>query len=456
MLIVQELRRADDGQCEGNILTIEYNVLICHLDNEPAIRLKGTDMRDASIWPFDYLRGDYRVPSPEILIPGPDEPQNLDLDTELRFRCFILCAFEPADRAEALQKVVQTIADGVRAKLLKLGSAQQVGQNVDLTVKMFNNSGAIHSDIWRSIRDKDIIIADVSDENANVMYELGVAATIKALPQVIIVASDRHKDRIKFDLKPLRHLFYKETIVGDSEFVTKFSEALLAAVLSLPFARRPTRSSVTIPYHMDFRGSDSDDFLCPTGVHRRSNRDGLEFGGVSYAHSWLCFGNVSERDVVVQMRVRFLRSFPPKNNGYVAITLRSSHYFANYSRLFYVSQDGFSVRTVPDSNNQKGYFDERIDGANGFPAFSPGKEWFTITHGIDSEGELLGVNESFRFFAHGDVRDGYPSLAAGRIMVQTWMSLVQIESVDVQSPHDLRSKGTLPPMNTDRNREIGK
>ena len=97
---------------------------------------------------------------------------------------------------------------------------------------------------------------------------------------------------------------------------------------------------------------------------------------------------------------------------------------------------------------------ERIDGANGFPALTPGTDWFTITRGIDSDGELVGVNENLRFFAHGDPRDGYLSLADGRIMVQTWMSLVQIESVDVELACDLRSKGTLPSMNTDRSRHL--
>jgi hypothetical protein len=123
--------------------------------------------------------------------------------------------------------------------------------------------------------------------------------------------------------------------------------------------------------------------------------------------------------------------------------------------VFYVTQNGKAVRAVPDLKNQeRGLFNERVDMADGFPSLEPGGDWFTITHGIDSEGELVGVNDNLRFFTHGDPSQGYLSLAEGRIMVQTWMSVVQIESLDVQPGLDLRSKGSLPPMDTDRQRSM--
>jgi hypothetical protein len=405
-------------------------------------------MKDASIWPFDYLRGDYPVPSPEILIPGIDEPPELHgLDTELRFRCFVLCAFSPAERAEALQRMVQSTVNRVRAELIGRASSGMDPEKVVLTVEMFNYSGAIHADIWRSIRTRDIIIADVSDENPNVMYELGVAAAIKPALQVIIVGAEEQRERIRFDLKPLRHLFYKETLVGDMEFAEKLREALRTAVLSLPFARRPIRSHVILPHRLDLRGVDTDDLLCPNGVHRRVDAAGLEFGGLSYPHSWLCLGNLAVRDVLVRLRVRFLQSFiwphMPRNAGWVSISLRSSHYLSNHSRLFYLAHDGLSIRAVPDPlSPPKGLFDERVDGVNGFPSFKPGTDWFTLTHGIDS----------LRFFSHGDPRDGYFTLAEGRVLVQTWMSIIQIESLEALPATNLRSMGTLPPMDTDRKR----
>ena len=66
------------------------------------------------------------------------------------------------------------------------------------------DSQAITKDIVLSIRDSDLIIADLTDANANVYYELGLAHAMHK--PVIILAQDL--DDLKFDLKAYRCLLY--------------------------------------------------------------------------------------------------------------------------------------------------------------------------------------------------------------------------------------------------------
>jgi hypothetical protein len=122
--------------------------------------------------------------------------------------------------------------------------------------------------------------------------------------------------------------------------------------------------------------------------------------------------------------------------------------------VFYVAYNGLTVRAIPDMQDPMGRFDEQIDGKDDFPRVAPQGEWFTLTHGIDSEGELVGVNDNLRFFTHGDPRDGYVSLAAGRVLIQTWLSVVQIEQISVEPAINLRGMANLPTLTTDRSRRM--
>jgi hypothetical protein len=64
----------------------------------------------------------------------------------------------------------------------------------------------------------------VTGENANVLYELGVATAIIPNSQVILVAQAGHTYR--FDLQPVRHLEYGESPRTDTNFKGKLVHAL--------------------------------------------------------------------------------------------------------------------------------------------------------------------------------------------------------------------------------------
>lgn len=75
----------------------------------------------------------------------------------------------------------------------------------------FINSNNIISDIIRKIFKADVIIADITHKNPNVLYELGIAHSIDT--NVIIIA-DKSSGSLPFDLSIYRTVFYEKSIDG--------------------------------------------------------------------------------------------------------------------------------------------------------------------------------------------------------------------------------------------------
>lgn len=76
------------------------------------------------------------------------------------------------------------------------------------------SSKPIMQDIWSLIFNCKIIIADCTNKNPNVMYELGIAHTLGK--KVILITQDTND--IPFDLRHLRHLHYEYTPHTISDF----------------------------------------------------------------------------------------------------------------------------------------------------------------------------------------------------------------------------------------------
>lgn len=63
---------------------------------------------------------------------------------------------------------------------------------------------AIVQDIWRSVRQARVIVAELSGRNPNVMYEIGLAHAI-GKPIVLLT---RNQEDVPFDLRALRYIYY--------------------------------------------------------------------------------------------------------------------------------------------------------------------------------------------------------------------------------------------------------
>jgi hypothetical protein len=97
--------------------------------------------------------------------------------------------------------------------------------SLNLTVERgddFFTANAVVEDIWKAIVNAHLIVADCTDRNPNVFYEIGLAHT---LGKETILITQREED-IPFDLRHLRYILYQFTPRGMKEFETKFKQTV--------------------------------------------------------------------------------------------------------------------------------------------------------------------------------------------------------------------------------------
>ncbi len=76
-----------------------------------------------------------------------------------------------------------------------------------------NSNNAIILDIWKSICEARVIIADVTNWNPNVMYELGIAHTL-GKDTILISQKNSDKQVLPFDLSHIRTIIYEDNDSG--------------------------------------------------------------------------------------------------------------------------------------------------------------------------------------------------------------------------------------------------
>jgi hypothetical protein len=94
-----------------------------------------------------------------------------------------------------------------------------------LTVRRADDFFTAHSvveDIWKAIVSARLIVADCTDRNPNVFYEIGLAHTI-GKPTILLT---QKSEDVPFDLRHLRYIAYQLTPRGMREFETKFKETV--------------------------------------------------------------------------------------------------------------------------------------------------------------------------------------------------------------------------------------
>lgn len=80
---------------------------------------------------------------------------------------------------------------------------------------------AIIEVIFDQILHSDFLIADISEKNSNVYYELGAAHSLEK--PVILIAEEKERDKVPFDIKHLKTIFYDTR-------VPKWPEKLKSAI----------------------------------------------------------------------------------------------------------------------------------------------------------------------------------------------------------------------------------
>jgi hypothetical protein len=100
-------------------------------------------------------------------------------------------------------------------------AAENAGFTIERADEIFGTEPIIE-DIWQGINAAEVVIADVTGRNANVMYEIGIAHTV-GRPVVMLTQT---VDDVPFDLKQYRCIIYQHTPRGCKELEEKLAGTL--------------------------------------------------------------------------------------------------------------------------------------------------------------------------------------------------------------------------------------
>jgi len=153
----------------------------------------------------------------DVIRSGYDIFQERDMPPDLNL-CFVLMPFDK--KYNSLYK--QVIKTAVQRTHLNCQRADDIF-----------NSVAVVQDVWAGINKARIIVADMTDRNPNVFYEIGLA---HALRQPVILLSQKEddvpflpsqkKDEIPFDVRHIRCIFYADTKSGRRMLSSKLAKTI--------------------------------------------------------------------------------------------------------------------------------------------------------------------------------------------------------------------------------------
>ncbi len=99
--------------------------------------------------------------------------------------------------------------------------AERLGLSVARADDLFTTH-SVMSDIWRSIVTSKVVLADCTERNPNVFYELGIAHTV-GKPVILTTQSP---DDVPFDIRHIRYLPYSYTPSGMRDFESALARTL--------------------------------------------------------------------------------------------------------------------------------------------------------------------------------------------------------------------------------------
>jgi len=129
--------------------------------------------------------------------------------------CFVLMPFKP-DLDELYSLTIKPTVE--RLRVLRCLRADEI-----------YGPRPIMADIWRSIRQSKLVVAELTGRNPNVFYELGLA---HAIQKPVILLSQNIND-VPFDLRHVRVIIYSNTEQGRKDLQTKLQKTLHAVIKEL-------------------------------------------------------------------------------------------------------------------------------------------------------------------------------------------------------------------------------
>ena len=143
------------------------------------------------------------------------DKENVNIIEEQKEFCFILSPFRP-QFTELYEEIIKPIFDDPGLALSCIRADEIYGTQ------------SIIKDIWNYIREAKFIIAELTDKNPNVLYELGLCHVLKK-PVIMIV---QKMDDVPFDLKHLRVIEYNTLPRGLKSLQNKLKNTMIDLIKS--------------------------------------------------------------------------------------------------------------------------------------------------------------------------------------------------------------------------------
>lgn len=202
-------------------------------------------------------------------------------------------------------------------------------------------------DIWDSVQTAEIVIADLTTKNPNVMYELGLC---HALWKRVILIS-QNKDDVPFDLRAWRVIWYDFTFAGS----TRLKEELHRAIISL--RQEPNMEAQILPLDKAILGDKAQEHREEWLVGRIDSwRDDKGFGFITANSETFHFSKdsmfSSEPTVFVGRNVVFKpqqRTGTGKNRHAVMVFVDGEHIHGEITKC--LPDKGFSFARVKGQRN---------------------------------------------------------------------------------------------------------
>jgi response regulator RpfG family c-di-GMP phosphodiesterase len=159
-----------------------------------------------------------------------EELENID-SIDIKKRCFVIMPFSETKRCS--DEEWNDIYNNTIKKAIEKSGFSYLCSRSNLTI------GNIIKDILDNLNRADVVIADLTDKNPNVYYELGVRHALR--DSTILITQSI--DDVPFDLRPYALIEYDwKTQNGKKEFYKKIKDALINIEKSnIDFIKSPVR-----------------------------------------------------------------------------------------------------------------------------------------------------------------------------------------------------------------------
>lgn len=101
--------------------------------------------------------------------------------------------------------------------------------SLNLTIRRGDEFSSVNNvvinDVWAAINGCKLVLADITEVNANVFYELGIAHTLGKPTLLLTQATDA--DAVPFDVRHLRYTRYTNTIEGGEVLAKDLQQAII-------------------------------------------------------------------------------------------------------------------------------------------------------------------------------------------------------------------------------------